>query len=135
MGRFTYTYMRQLAATTGNKNMNANNENITQRTASTKLHKDAQPVKTVLTLDWSNMDRAALIALATKPAVIARQADYRAEGTIPEADTVDVHELVNRERKARGPRDPKRDAKAYIAQRKAEGATLEEIMEELEADD
>ena len=67
---------------------------------STKVNKDSDAVKTILELDFNDTTREELVELATKSAIIMCQAEWRVDG-IPATATVNVHELCNRERKAR----------------------------------
>ena len=68
---------------------------------STKLNKDSESVKTIVTLNFDETTREELIDLAAKSAIIMAQAEWRTSGTIPATADINVHDLVNRERKAR----------------------------------
>ena len=68
---------------------------------STKLNKDSESVKSIVSLNYEGTTREELIDLASKSVIIMAQAEWRASGSIPATADINVHDLVNRERKAR----------------------------------
>lgn len=63
-------------------------EQTSTMTIVTAIEKDADEVKTVLTIDWTGMTPEMYRALATPTLVIKRQGEYRRGKKIPSADTI-----------------------------------------------
>lgn len=80
----------------------------TTHTVRTKLDSRATTkTKTAVTIDWSTISTDDLRKLAAKTVIIAAQAEWRSDGTIPESVTLDAHAYANPTRKPRGPVDVK----------------------------
>lgn len=85
--------------TTENTNMN-----MTEHKARTKLDARAtEKTETLVTIDWSTISEEDLRKLAAKTVIIAAQAEWRSDGSIPEAVTLNAHDYANPTRKPRGP--------------------------------
>lgn len=81
---------------------------MTNVTAKTKIDARAEKAtETAVTIDWSNTSQEDLQALAARTVVIAAQSQWRKDGLIPDAITLDANEFANPTRAPRKPADIK----------------------------
>ena len=67
-------------------------------TFKTRLEKGADAVQTTADIEWSGITPEQMQQLASRSVVIMLQATYRIAGSIPTTDTVNVADLLKRER-------------------------------------
>ena len=80
----------------------------TTHTAKTRLAEtDKEKTVTAVTIDWSTISIEDTRKLAERTIIIAAQAQWRKDGSIPEAVTLNAHEFANPTKKPRGPVDVK----------------------------
>lgn len=84
--------------------MNALETNVTTATVKTKPDARSEARETALTINWEEMEREDLIALAQQTLVIKLQSSWRKNG-IPETARVDAHEHKVGVRAPRKPAD------------------------------
>ena len=88
--------------------VNTMTDNNTTHTVRTKLDARSTTKKeTAVKIDWSQISLEDTRKLASKAVIIAAQAEWRAEGAIPETATLDANAYANPTRKPRGPVDVK----------------------------
>lgn len=81
----------------------------TTHTVRTKLDARATTkTESAITIDWSTVSDDDLRKLAAKTVIIAAQAEWRADGSIPQSATLNAHDYANPARKPRGPVDVKK---------------------------
>lgn len=81
---------------------------MTTTKAKTKLDARAETAtETAVTINWDNTSLDDIKALATRTIVIAAQTQWRKDGAIPEAITLDANDYANPTRAARKPVDIK----------------------------
>lgn len=82
----------------------SNDNNQTSHTVRTKLDSRAKDkTETAVVIDWSTISIDDTRKLASKAVIIAAQAEWRAEGAIPEEAVLNAHDFANPARKPRGP--------------------------------
>lgn len=72
----------------------------------TRLTKGGDAHVTNATLVWDGVGDEQIKALAARSLIIMAQAQYRAAGKVPESDTINVADMLKRERAAGGKSTP-----------------------------
>lgn len=72
-------------------------------TFNTRIKKDGDKYPTTATISWDGVTDEMLRKLATKSIIIMAQSVYRSAENVPATDTINVVDLLKRERAARKP--------------------------------
>lgn len=99
-----------------------------EKTIKTRLTKGANVHETKLVIDFTDVPQEQLEELAARSIIISTQANYRAAEVVPPTDTVNVAELLKRERTGGKKATPESIAAKALKMSPEERATLLKLL-------